>query len=118
MFPNGWPGRGLLLLRVTDGLLLLYNFGAHRHSNAHLAAYIPSAIAAVSGVLILVGLWTPVASIASVATVLLLLVKGTDDAQLILCTIALGASISMLGPGAISVDAAIFGRRRLDLPDQ
>ena len=118
MFPNGWPGWGLLLLRVTDGLLLLYGFIAHRHWNAHSVAYIPSAISAVLGVLILLGLWTPVAGIASAATEVLLLVKSADGAQLLICTIALGACISMLGPGAISFDAAIFGRRKLDLPDQ
>lgn len=118
MFPNGWPGRGLLLLRVTDGLLLLYGFIANRHWNAPFAAYVPSAIAAALGALILLGLWTPIAGIASAAAEILLLVKGADDPHLLICTIALGVSISMLGPGAISVDAAIFGRRRLDLPDQ
>ena len=116
MFPNGWPGRGLLLLRVTDGLLLLYGF--MRHGNAPFVANIPSAIAALLGTLILLGLWTPIVGVASAATEFLLLVRGDDDAQLLICSIALGASISMLGPGAFSVDAAMFGRRRLDLPDQ
>ena len=117
MFPNGWPGKGLLLLRVTDGLLLLHICIANWHGNVHRVAGIPLAISAVTAILLSVGLWTPVAGVLSVATEVPLFVQGADDPRILICLMVFGASISMLGPGAFSIDAMLFGRQRLDLPD-
>lgn len=76
------------------------------------------AVAAVFAILLLIGLWTPIAGALSAATVAPLLIRGADEPRILICLIALGVSISMLGPGAISIDAAMFGRHRLDLPDR
>ena len=117
MFPNGWPGKGLLLLRLTDGLLLLQICIANWHGNVQRVAGIPLAISAVTAILLSVGLWTPVAGVLSAATEVPLFVQGADDPRILICLMVFGASISMLGPGAFSIDAMLFGRQRLDLPD-
>ena len=58
-FPDGWPGQGLLLLRVTVGLPLVY-WGMTDLLAARLFA-IPELTAAVAGILLISGLFTPVA---------------------------------------------------------
>jgi putative oxidoreductase len=118
MFPSGWPGGGLLLLRLTDGIFLLHTCIACWLGNGH---HIPAtllAIVAALALLLLIGLWTPIAGALSAATMVPLLIQEVDEPRILICLMALGVSILMLGPGAISIDAAMFGRHRLDLPDR
>lgn len=75
-------------------------------------------ISSILAIFLVVGLWTPVAGVLSAAAEIPLLLKGSDDPRLLICMMVLGISISMLGPGAFSIDALIFGRHRLDLPDR
>ena len=118
MFPNGWPGRGLLLLRLTDGLLLLQSsvvgWSKEMHGGLHAIIALSSAL----GVFVLAGLWTPVAGLSLAATETALLLQQTDDPRVLAFLISINLSIAMLGPGQVSIDAAIFGRRRLDLPER
>jgi putative oxidoreductase len=73
-------------------------------------------IATVSAALLLVGLWTPVAGVLmAVAELCLSLYYPTDPRMHILLGI-LAASLAMLGPGAWSVDARLFGRKRIQIP--
>ena len=72
--------------------------------------------AAVAGILLLVGLWTPVAG--TMITIVELWIVGSHaDGQgipIILAT--LGATLAMIGPGAWSVDAHLFGRKHFEIP--
>jgi hypothetical protein len=61
MFPYGWPGRGLLLLRLGIVAILTHDgirawMGAPQREP--IALYV---VAAIAGVFLLLGLWTPVA---------------------------------------------------------
>jgi len=91
---------------------------ANWHGNVHHGAGIPLAVSAVTAILLSVGLWTPVAGVLSAATEIPLFLQGADDPRVLICLIVFGISISMLGPGAFSIDAMLFGRHRLDLPDR
>jgi uncharacterized membrane protein YphA (DoxX/SURF4 family) len=90
----------------------------NQHGNAHNLGEISLAISAIIAILLLLGLWTPVAGALLTAAEIPPLVQGADDPRILICLMVLGLSISMLGPGAFSVDAVIFGRHRLDLPDR
>jgi putative oxidoreductase len=118
MFPNGWPGGGLLLLRLTNGTLLLHFCIACWLENAYRVAGAFLAIPAIIAVLLLVGLWTPIAGALSAAAEVPLFMQGTTDLRTLICLMTIGIAVSMLGPGAFSIDAALFGRHRLDLPDR
>jgi len=70
------------------------------------------------GVLFLAGLWTPVAGAlaALVECGLVLSHQGDPLAYILLGTI--GAALGLLGPGAWSVDARLFGWKRIDIRDR
>jgi len=114
-FADGWPGGGLLLQRFLAGGILVY-CGALSLTKAHLELAIPQIFGAVAGVLILVGLWTPVAATLAAAVELWIAFSQPNNALMAVILAVLGISLAMIGPGAWSVDARLFGRKQLD-PD-
>jgi putative oxidoreductase len=115
MFPNGWPGRGLLLLRIVAGILPIYDgiarlMGAAPHESAALQL-----IAASAGVFLLAGFWTPIAGALLAVTDIWIALSGTAHLRSSILLATMGAAIAVLGPGAWSIDALLFGRKRLDI---
>jgi uncharacterized membrane protein YphA (DoxX/SURF4 family) len=68
--------------------------------------------------LLLVGLWTPVAGVMMALAELGLAFSRPVDPRMHILLAALGASLAMLGPGAWSVDARLFGRKRIQIPQR
>jgi hypothetical protein len=115
MFPNGWPGTGLLLLRLTGGSLLLVCGSTHWFGYAQLGPGPLIALSFVLSILMVLGLWTPVAGVLLAGVDGLFLMKRADDPRLLLCLLGIHLAVAMLGPGVISIDAVLFGRHRLKL---
>jgi putative oxidoreductase len=115
MFPKGWPGRGLILLRVVVGLILIYDgIGALR--GVPQRESIPlQIIAAIAGIFLLVGFWTPIAGSIVTLSELWIVFRGTDHLRDTILLATLGIALSLLGPGSLSIDACLFGRKRLDI---
>jgi putative oxidoreductase len=111
-FPNSWPGVGLLILRFATGLAL----AAIAHTAGDLANTASLLIrCAVGGVAVLIwiGLWTPLAAVAAAAIqIIVITVEPQSDLSSVVFA-ALGLSLAMLGPGAWSLDARFFGRKRI-----
>jgi putative oxidoreductase len=115
MFPNGWPGRGLLLLRLVVGVLLVLDgisglMGASPREPVTLQV-----IAAIAGIFLLTGLWTPIAGALVTVIELGIALTGTDQTRSAILLATIGAALAILGPGARSIDAILFGRKRLDI---
>jgi putative oxidoreductase len=70
------------------------------------------------GILLLVGLWTPIAGslLAILASWSAFLHPADPRTWILLGT--LGAALALLGPGGWSVDAYLFGWKRVELPDR
>jgi uncharacterized membrane protein YphA (DoxX/SURF4 family) len=118
-FPNSWPGAGLLLLRVCLGFAPLYFGICDLSGKPSVSAALPqNLIAALTGIFLLAGLWTPVmatvVALDEVWTALWLFSPPREETWVHIFLVILGASVAMLGPGACSVDAHLFGRRRFD----
>jgi uncharacterized membrane protein YphA (DoxX/SURF4 family) len=115
MFPGGWPGAGLLLLRVAAAFPLMFAGSPELRGVPHSWVHATQFIAISVGVLLLAGLWTPIAGVLK-AVIELWIVFSPGDAVLAhLLRAALGVGLAMLGPGAWSVDARLFGRKRIDI---
>jgi uncharacterized membrane protein YphA (DoxX/SURF4 family) len=115
MFPYGWPGRGLLLLRLVVALILIHDgigalMGGQQRESISLQA-----IAAIAAVFLLAGLWTPIAGWIVTLSEIWIILTGADDPRTTILLATLGTALAFLGPGALSVDARLFGRKRLDV---
>jgi putative oxidoreductase len=120
-FANGWPGRGLLVLRLVTSLAVLHFAIVSQLEGPPLKIVIQQIIAVIAGVLILVGLWTPLAgALAMIVNLWIALTRYSShsgDPSIPMLEAALGAALAMIGPGAWSIDARLFGRKHIDLPD-
>jgi putative oxidoreductase len=115
-FPEGWPGTGLIFLRAVAAIPPIQNIIAGRLAAPLPALAIPQAVAAGAAMLLLVGLWTPVAGVLMAIAELCLAFSHPTDPWMHILLGTLGASLAMLGPGAWSVDARLFGRKRIRIP--
>jgi putative oxidoreductase len=115
MFPAGWPGIGLLILRLAASLPLFIGVGAEPGGVSSFWLYVLRFAMLSVGVLLLAGLWTPIAG-ALQAIIQLGAIFSLGNAAIVhVLLAALGMSLVMLGPGAWSVDARLFGRKRIDI---
>jgi len=72
-------------------------------------------IAASAGILLLAGLWTPIAGALVALTEFWTALTGTDQLQSAILLATMGIALAIIGPGARSIDAHLFGRKRLDI---
>jgi uncharacterized membrane protein YphA (DoxX/SURF4 family) len=72
-------------------------------------------IAAIAGIFLLVGLWTPIAGAVVALSELWIALTSTDHPRGTILLATLGIALAFLGPGAVSIDARLFGRKRLDI---
>jgi len=75
-------------------------------------------LAAGAAVLLLVGLWTPVAGVLVAVAELGLAVSHPAERWTLVHFGTLSAALAMLGPGGWSVDARLFGRKHIEIPER
>jgi putative oxidoreductase len=112
-FAQGWPGAGLLVLRLVACSAAVAS-GLHQLGLAQPGEPATLVVAAmiVSG-LLFVGLWTPVSGGLVAAFALWALIVKCGDPWSNILLAAMGAALSMIGPGVWSLDAHLFGWRRI-----
>ena len=112
-FADGWPGGGILLLRLLAGSALITQGMAAASAGTLARLQVLQMIGAVMGLLILGGLWTPVVGLlAGIVEVWIACTQpGTHTLTILLA--GLGISLAMIGPGTWSIDAQLYGRKQL-----
>ena len=115
IFPGGWPGAGLLVLRLTAAIPLMVDGGLDLKGVPHSGLHAIQFAAFNVGILLLTGLWTPIAGALQALIELWVVFSPGHEAVVHLLLAAVGLSLAMLGPGAWSVDARLFGRKRIDI---
>jgi len=108
-FGRGWPGVGLLTLRVAAAITAFHLRGS---------ALGRSSMVVIEGALALLlcaGLWTPMAGSMLAGLAVCTAFSATGDPWAFILPAAVGVALAMLGPGACSIDALLFGRRRMIL---
>ena len=112
-FANGWPGLGLLLQRILTAILLLRLGVLELMGASFSSSMIPQLIASFAGILLLAGLWTPVAGTLIAVIEIWVVVTRPGDSWISIVLAMLGATAAMIGPGAWSLDARLFGRKHM-----
>ena len=101
------------MLRLAVGIALASHAVIALRSGPPIGPTALNVLAGAVGILLLVGLWTPVAgTILAILAALSAVMHPTDPWN---CTFlgTLGAVLALVGPGAWSVDAYLFGWKRI-----
>jgi putative oxidoreductase len=114
-FARGPAGIGLLLIRLGTGITVIY----HALGPVHLGPLAGSELLYVFciglGCLLAVGLWTPLVGTLIALTALWDAVAHPVDRVCDLAVVSLGVGITLIGPGIWSLDARIFGWKRVEI---
>jgi uncharacterized membrane protein YphA (DoxX/SURF4 family) len=105
---------GLLLLRVVAGAALIVSC-VRRYDGASPQAIALHLIAAGAGLLLLAGLWTPITGAIVAVIELLIAISHSHDPWVSVFLAGLGVALALMGPGAWSVDARLFGWKRIEI---
>lgn len=114
-FASGWPGIGLLVMRLVVGSVLLVRASWPLWNDAPLQAILTSAALSAPALLLVVGLWTPLAGM-GVAAIEISQILTPDGLFVSILTGTIGGALAMLGPGRWSLDARLFGWKRIESP--
>jgi putative oxidoreductase len=68
------------------------------------------------GILLLIGLWTPIAGMLIAALQIWVAISHVGDPWVALTTGSFSVTLAMIGPGAWSIDARLFGRKHIQIP--
>jgi uncharacterized membrane protein YphA (DoxX/SURF4 family) len=125
-FPEGWPGVGLVLLRLAVALsAIVQGISAFIQPSAQILGWAIGSLETLTGAALLIGFLTPIAgAFASLVNlgigVSWLLTAGNHAYDRIgapFYLLIISIAVTVLGPGAFSLDARLFGRREIIIPE-
>jgi len=105
-------------MRLVVGIAIVVREVTTLRGGLPIAPALLCVLAVGAGLLLLVGLWTPIAGalVAIIALWNAFSQPGDPWPNILLGT--LGAALALLGPGGWSVDARLFGWKRIEPPDR
>jgi putative oxidoreductase len=116
-FARGWPGIGLVVLRGVLGIALIWRAVGRLSGDPSTHITVLSVLGIGAGLLLLMGLWTPVAATLVAAVQVWKICWKFGDPWIYILTGTIAVAVAMLGPGFWSVDARLYGWKRIDLPN-
>ena len=103
-------------MRLVIGSALVVRAASRLRIDPPLNVTILAVLSLAAGILLIAGLWTPVVGIfvALIEVWKMIMLPGDKWVWLLLGTA--GAALAMLGPGLWSIDARLFGWKRIETP--
>ncbi len=105
-------------MRLAAGIALIVHGMAALRDGPPLGSAILHVATTGAGILLLAGLWTPIAGAFVAVIALWLAFSHPGDPWSCIMLGTLGAALALLGPGGWSIDAYLFGWKRIDLRDR
>jgi hypothetical protein len=103
-------------MRLVVGAVVLWHAGPRLWSDPRLHIVLAYALLALAALLLIAGLWTPLAgAVVAVVAISEVLTTGEPPVGRLLAATIAGA-LTMLGPGHWSIDARLFGWKRIEAP--
>jgi hypothetical protein len=113
-FAGGWPGIGLILMRLVAGFALVSSAGPALLSSPAIPVTILSVLLVAAAILLIIGLFSPIVGTLVALIETCRLVTIPEDRLVYLLVATFGAALAMLGPGLWSIDAHLFGWKRIE----
>jgi len=103
-------------MRLVIGSALVVRAASRLWTDPPLNITVLAVLALAAGILLIAGLWTPIvgSSVALIEAWKIIMLPGDKWVWLLLGTA--GAALAMLGPGLWSIDARLFGWKRIETP--
>lgn len=111
-FASGAPGLGLVLLRFACATLLLIQGITGLQETPLVPAVLLRSVSIGLAILLIAGLWTPIAASLAALEALVIGISNPAFARYWFVAVVC-AALALLGPGAWSVDAKLFGWKRI-----
>jgi putative oxidoreductase len=105
-------------MRVAAGMVLDFHEVAALQKAPSLESAIAHVVKIATGLLLLAGLRTPIAGVLLAIIEIWNSFTHPDDLRSCILLGTMGAALAMLGPGAWSVDARLFGWKRIAPPER
>jgi len=103
-------------MRLVGGSALVSNGVRFLLGGPPVGTFILTSLQTIAGLLLLVGLWTPVAGALATFIEIWNAFSHPADPWIHLLVGTLAAASAMIGPGIWSIDAHLFGLKRIDIP--
>ena len=114
-FTRSWPGVGLLLLRVIVGVALVGNRMWTPHDGHLVEAVIVYLATTIGALFLILGLWTCNTGMLVAAVEIWRIISPGGDRWISILLAAQCLALALLGPGAWSIDAYLFGWKRIHI---
>lgn len=114
-FAGGLPALGLLLIRIAAGAALIIAGKPRVHFDQPPMALILGLLEVADGAVLVAGLWTSLAGILSTVLSASEILVFHDILCPAILLAPMGAGLAFVGPGALSVDAWLFGLKKIDI---
>ena len=103
-------------MRLVIGSALVVRAASRLRIDPPLNVTILAVLSLAAGILLIAGLWTPIVGsfVALIEVWKMIMLPGDKWVWLLLGTA--GAALAMLGPGLWSIDARLFGWKRIETP--
>jgi uncharacterized membrane protein YphA (DoxX/SURF4 family) len=105
-------------MRLVVGIALVVRIIIELPNTPPIGLAVMHFLAIAAGILLLAGLWTPIAGVLLAIIEICSAFTHPQDPWSYILLGTLGAALAMLGPGAWSIDARLFGWKRIDLRDR